>query len=257
MGFRIQLRRDTAAKWITNNSILADGEIGYETDTTYAKIGDGNTHWVDLTYWNAGQSGSDLTVKKMGTTILFPTKTLDFSNEFSLEPNGLNSVFVDYTGSTVNIFDSFGNGATGATGMYLKGSKISSVDKYTTITPITIPYFYTDVSIVAGLLTAVINSKGPDGLALDGIGWNYNLNISGNNLIITHNSGLLPIGLATHATNGSNIFIKSPVGISSTQFSLASSTDHNQFTIYGINSINTGASLNSTVKIIWTFGSSI
>jgi len=54
MAFRVQLRRDTSAKWYLNNPILLDGEMGYETDTTFVKIGDGTTPWRSLSYWEIG-----------------------------------------------------------------------------------------------------------------------------------------------------------------------------------------------------------
>lgn len=54
MTTRIKLRRDTAANWTLNNPILAAGEPGYETDTTKTKIGDGTTHWANLTYVDKG-----------------------------------------------------------------------------------------------------------------------------------------------------------------------------------------------------------
>jgi hypothetical protein len=41
MAFRIQIRRDTSLKWSTNNPVLLQGELGYETDTDCIKIGDG------------------------------------------------------------------------------------------------------------------------------------------------------------------------------------------------------------------------
>lgn len=47
---RIQLRRDLAANWITSNPVLADGEMGLETDTRKFKIGDGSTAWTSLSY---------------------------------------------------------------------------------------------------------------------------------------------------------------------------------------------------------------
>lgn len=47
---QIQLRRDTAANWTSANSTLAQGEIGYETDTGYFKIGNGSTAWNSLGY---------------------------------------------------------------------------------------------------------------------------------------------------------------------------------------------------------------
>jgi Chitobiase/beta-hexosaminidase C-terminal domain/Major tropism determinant N-terminal domain len=47
----IQLRRGTAAQWLSANPILADGEPAYETDTHYMKIGDGETDYVSLNYF--------------------------------------------------------------------------------------------------------------------------------------------------------------------------------------------------------------
>tara|TARA_R100001509_G_scaffold65817_2_gene36475 strand:+ start:340 stop:2235 length:1896 start_codon:yes stop_codon:yes gene_type:complete len=46
----MQQRRDTAANWTSNNPTLRDGEIGYEKDTGYIKIGDGSTAWTSLAY---------------------------------------------------------------------------------------------------------------------------------------------------------------------------------------------------------------
>ena len=59
MTARLQNRRDTAANWTSNNPTLAAGEIGYETDTTKFKIGDGATAWSSLAYaYAAGAAGA-------------------------------------------------------------------------------------------------------------------------------------------------------------------------------------------------------
>ena len=47
---RIQFRRDTAANWRTHNPVLAEGELGIETDTKMRKVGDGSTAWNNLDY---------------------------------------------------------------------------------------------------------------------------------------------------------------------------------------------------------------
>ena len=58
MTARLQNRRDTAANWTSNNPTLAQGEIGYETDTAKFKIGDGSTAWSSLAYaYAAGSTG--------------------------------------------------------------------------------------------------------------------------------------------------------------------------------------------------------
>ena len=59
MTARLQNRRDTAANWTSNNPTLAAGEIGYETDTSKFKIGDGATAWSSLAYaYTAGAAGA-------------------------------------------------------------------------------------------------------------------------------------------------------------------------------------------------------
>ena len=50
MADMIQIRRDTAANWTSANPILAQGELGAETDTSKIKIGDGTTAWSSLDY---------------------------------------------------------------------------------------------------------------------------------------------------------------------------------------------------------------
>ena len=50
MAVQIQLRRDTAANWTTNDPTLAAGEFAIETDTDKYKIGDGSTAWTSLDY---------------------------------------------------------------------------------------------------------------------------------------------------------------------------------------------------------------
>jgi hypothetical protein len=58
MATRIQNRRDTAENWTNNNPTLADGEIGFETDTGKFKIGKSNTAWTSLQYAQvAGDDG--------------------------------------------------------------------------------------------------------------------------------------------------------------------------------------------------------
>ena len=50
---RIQLRRDSSARWAEVNPILLEGEVGYEIDTKLRKIGDGVNRWNDLEYLKA------------------------------------------------------------------------------------------------------------------------------------------------------------------------------------------------------------
>jgi hypothetical protein len=47
---QMQQRRDTAAGWTAANPTLLSGELGFETDTKKAKLGDGTTAWTSLAY---------------------------------------------------------------------------------------------------------------------------------------------------------------------------------------------------------------
>jgi len=51
MATKIQVRRDSAADWNITNPSLAEGEIGFETDTGKFKIGNGSSLWSSLDYF--------------------------------------------------------------------------------------------------------------------------------------------------------------------------------------------------------------
>ena len=58
MAVQIQFRNDTAAAWTSANPILAQGEMGIETDTDQFKIGNGSDTWSALSYGGlAGPQG--------------------------------------------------------------------------------------------------------------------------------------------------------------------------------------------------------
>ena len=67
MADMIQIRRDTAANWTSANPILAQGELGVETDTSKIKIGDGTTAWSSLDYLI--DTGGYLTSAAIGSTV--------------------------------------------------------------------------------------------------------------------------------------------------------------------------------------------
>lgn len=54
-----EFSRSTSLIWTSTNPILALNETGFETDTGKYKIGDGYSHWTDLSYFipNEGLSG--------------------------------------------------------------------------------------------------------------------------------------------------------------------------------------------------------
>jgi len=54
MAVQIQIRRGTASQWTSTNPLLAQGEMGFETDTLKVKYGDGVTYWNSLSYYSSG-----------------------------------------------------------------------------------------------------------------------------------------------------------------------------------------------------------
>lgn len=75
----IKHRRDTAANWTANNTILKAGQIGIETDLLPAapkwKIGDGTTAWTALAYSNTKDTVLTVFVASTNTAIA-PTDTV-------------------------------------------------------------------------------------------------------------------------------------------------------------------------------------
>lgn len=73
MPTTIQIRRAAAAGW-SAATVLADGEIGYETDTGNFKVGDGSTQWSSLVYQFPYSTGSK-------TSALSATLAVDNAND--------------------------------------------------------------------------------------------------------------------------------------------------------------------------------
>lgn len=93
MATRMQQRRGTAAQWATANPVLADGEVGYETDTRIIKIGDGVTSWTALRSGYLSLRGGD-TITPSGVGVVALTIALlsgQTSAAFELK-NHLNEV---------------------------------------------------------------------------------------------------------------------------------------------------------------------
>ena len=71
MPTKIQLRRDTAADWTSNNPTLSAGEFGWESDTNRFKIGTGSAAWASLAYADTLKTLGDILVN--GSTISAPS----------------------------------------------------------------------------------------------------------------------------------------------------------------------------------------
>ena len=60
MANKIQIRRDTTAHWGVSDPILSQGELGLDTTLNKMKIGDGVSHWSELSFFigNTGATGA-------------------------------------------------------------------------------------------------------------------------------------------------------------------------------------------------------
>lgn len=91
MATQIQLRRDTAANWVTNNPILAEGETGIETDglgtdTVLKKIGNGIDNWLTLPYDSSGGGGTGDMTKAVYDPTNIEANAFDRSNHTGEQP---------------------------------------------------------------------------------------------------------------------------------------------------------------------------
>ena len=148
---RIQLRRDSAAAWASNNPILASGEIGIElqvvnTDPVKIKVGNGIHGWNTLPYQPTGSSGGSSgvwatleantftgtqTAPKVVATfvdkLLTVTPNAGNSNTVTLDTDLNTSFIVDNTSSTGNITVTFAGKAGVTTGNNEMGAVIVRV----------------------------------------------------------------------------------------------------------------------------------
>lgn len=102
----IQLRRGTAAQWVTANPTLAAGEAGFETDTGKFKLGNGTENWNTLKY--AGSGGATVSTTAPDdpdegalwfnsttgiTSIYFDSEWIELSLTGNLDGGKANSVY--------------------------------------------------------------------------------------------------------------------------------------------------------------------
>jgi hypothetical protein len=111
MAVQLQLRRGTASQWTAANTLLAQGELGLETDTGKLKIGDGSTAWTSLAYYTAGSSAVTSVNGFTGTVVLTAS---DISGLGTIATQAANNVTIT-GGSITGITDlAIADGGTGA-----------------------------------------------------------------------------------------------------------------------------------------------
>jgi len=91
---RLSIRRGTKDQWEQQDTVLLEGEPGWEIDTRRLKIGDGQLSWSNLPYYTVGDS------EAAGS----------FIHDESVLPSHVNSVSsaVEYLGAKFKVYDDFG-----------------------------------------------------------------------------------------------------------------------------------------------------
>lgn len=118
---KIQLRRDTAANWSTNNPTPSAGEPCFETDTGKLKIGDGITAYNSLPY-QGGTSDTAVTIDTAQTISGEKTFTNNIIiSQWNSNVSPTRETHIDLSNGNGNNFIS-ANGIDKTFGMYTKGS---------------------------------------------------------------------------------------------------------------------------------------
>jgi hypothetical protein len=95
----MQQRRGTSEQWTSANPILSEGEVGFETDNSQFKVGDGVNQWEDLAYFVnldgiSGTLGDYIELAEKGTAD--GVATLDAQGQ--VPASQLSNATVDLTG---------------------------------------------------------------------------------------------------------------------------------------------------------------
>lgn len=105
----IQMRRDTAANWTSADTVLAEGEVGFETDTRKLKVGDGSTAWTSLAYYEFGEYTSPtLTGTPIEDIYTWTSTTGAITDE--MEPDNGSIQTLTLTGNITSLTDNFSSG---------------------------------------------------------------------------------------------------------------------------------------------------
>ncbi len=120
MSIRMQQRRGTAALWLSNDPILAPGEIGIESDTNKFKVGDGIAAWSALDYFSAG----------LNNIAISSNVTLESNTKYFVDASSARTLTLPASpslGDEIVIFDATGQSATNNITVLRNGNKINSI----------------------------------------------------------------------------------------------------------------------------------
>ena len=102
MSVRIQMRRGTTSEWNSADPILNEGEIGYNSTLTSFKIGDGESLWSELDYY---QAAADITPNEIGAIASTEKNAADGVAGLDASKNVITALSVVFEGATANDFE--------------------------------------------------------------------------------------------------------------------------------------------------------
>lgn len=102
MSVRIQMRRGTTSEWNDADPILNEGEIGYNSTLASFKIGDGESLWSELDYYQAAAS---ITPNEIGAIASTEKDAADGVAILDGNRNVITALSVVFEGATANEFE--------------------------------------------------------------------------------------------------------------------------------------------------------
>ena len=169
MAIQIQLRRGTASQWTTANTLLAQGELGLETDTNKFKFGDGVTTWNSLAYYPTGTVTSVAATGGTGISITGSPITSSGTLNITNTAPDQTVVLTASTGiSTSGTYPNFTitNSAPDQTVALTSGTGISTSGTYPNFTitnsGVTSAVAGTGISVSSGTGAVTITNSAPD-----------------------------------------------------------------------------------------------
>ena len=111
MAIQFQFRRAVAAAWTSGNPVLAQGEMGLETDTNRFKIGTGAAAWNTLPYVT-------------GTTTVATDNIWTAANQLVVS-SGTNAAYALGAGTSGQVLTVMSGGALGWTSAATGGGGVS------------------------------------------------------------------------------------------------------------------------------------
>jgi hypothetical protein len=102
VSVRIQMRRGTTSEWNSADPILNEGEIGYNSTLTSFKIGDGESLWSELDYY---QAAADITPSEIGAIASTEKDAANGVAALDATKNVITALSVVFEGATANDFE--------------------------------------------------------------------------------------------------------------------------------------------------------